>query len=318
MRINDESARSWIDSVGRNWRNPIWWRDRLLYKYVFPRIFPQGGIDVVSQDWDNLVILDACRFDTFKEVSSELGLGGELRSVISRGSSTTSFLRRNFGRRDLDQIVYVTANPFVNKLLPRTFYKIVSVWDWGWNEEEGTVLPNTVCKAAIEARRSYPNKRLIIHFMQPHYPYIGSIFRDRSSLDQLRSGVKEGTFTMPERGVRDSLLTMCSMGVFAYAIRNPKPLLEAYKSNLRGALFALRDVLDLLGGRTVLTSDHGEAFGEKLHRWIPIRVYGHFPEVRIRALIQVPWFIPSEPDRDRGTFMPGDTSSDQSGGEKTG
>ena len=48
------------------------------------RLFEQGfdiraspahnpkGIDILSADWDNLIILDACRFDTFEEVASGL------------------------------------------------------------------------------------------------------------------------------------------------------------------------------------------------------------------------------------------------------
>ena len=41
------------------------------------------GIDIIDQDWDNLIILDACRYDYFKEMNT---IDGELRPVLSQGS----------------------------------------------------------------------------------------------------------------------------------------------------------------------------------------------------------------------------------------
>ncbi|MFC7028075.1 hypothetical protein ACFQH8_12520 [Halomicroarcula sp. GCM10025710] len=66
------------------------------------------GIDIFEEDWDNLLILDACRYDMFEEQHS---LPGRLESRISKSSHTSEFLQSNFADRDLRDTVYVTASP---------------------------------------------------------------------------------------------------------------------------------------------------------------------------------------------------------------
>jgi len=41
------------------------------------------GCDVIKEDWDTLIILDGCRFDTFEEMN---WIDGTLESRKSRGS----------------------------------------------------------------------------------------------------------------------------------------------------------------------------------------------------------------------------------------
>ncbi|EMA54330.1 hypothetical protein [Halococcus thailandensis] len=55
-----------------------------------------------------------------------------------------------------------------------TLYYTINIWrEEGWNEEHGTMLPETVTKYAQRAASEQPNK-LIIHYIQPHYPFIES------------------------------------------------------------------------------------------------------------------------------------------------
>ena len=81
-------------------------------------------------------------------------------------------MRKNFSGKKFLDTVYITANPFVNRF-SSSFYKVISVWDSGWDEDLGTVLPEVMVEYALKAGSEYPDKRLIIHFIQPHYPYIG-------------------------------------------------------------------------------------------------------------------------------------------------
>ena len=46
-----------------------------------------------------------------------------------------------------------------------------------------------------------------------------------------------------------------------------------------------------LKGKTIISADHGEAFGEKLIPLLPFKVYGHPGFTRIPILTKVPWFI---------------------------
>lgn len=56
----------------------------------------------MDADWDNLLILDSCRYDLFSEVAVEDGLKGELTTFRSRGSSSSEFLKENFAGRTYD------------------------------------------------------------------------------------------------------------------------------------------------------------------------------------------------------------------------
>ncbi|MFB6182582.1 MAG: hypothetical protein ABEI78_00815, partial [Candidatus Nanohaloarchaea archaeon] len=64
---------------------------------------------IFDRDWDNLIVLDACRQDLYEEVN------GETESRISAGSSTKDFIKDNFSEGELSDIVYITANPHFHK-----------------------------------------------------------------------------------------------------------------------------------------------------------------------------------------------------------
>lgn len=77
-------------------------------------------------------------------------------------------------------MVYISANPHINSKFESKsfngknhFHKVVDVWDWGWDEKLGTVHPREVNRAVIMSKERYPDRRLLIHYLQPHQPYIG-------------------------------------------------------------------------------------------------------------------------------------------------
>jgi len=151
--------------IWKNWRDVYWWKFNIIQLYF--RIKGNKGIRVMYESWDNLIILDACRYDFFKEVVDR---NEDYR--ISCGSSTPEFLIKNFANTKFYDTVYITANPYVDRLVKNSFYRVISVWKTGWDDKLNTVMPETVVKYAIDAEKKYPDKRLIIHFMQPHIPFI--------------------------------------------------------------------------------------------------------------------------------------------------
>jgi len=58
-------------------------------------------------------------------------------------------------------------------------------------------------------------------------------------------------------------------------------------------------LVNVLPGRTVITIDHGEAFGEYIHPKISIKIYGHPQRTRIECLIKVPFFIVDATEKDK-------------------
>lgn len=248
--------------------------------YSFTREAPT---DVYDEDWDVLVILDGCRFDTFVELH---GFEGTLESRRSPGSASWEFLSENFGGRECHDTVYVTANPHWYKLDRSTFHAVVDLLDSEWDEELMTVRPESVVRRTLEAAEQYPNKRFVVHFMQPHFPFIGP--RGQS----IRQ--KGLTVHLDEDSSDDPNVWVATRKnqVEIEAVR------EAYRENLRIVLEAVDDLLDGLAGRTVVTSDHGNLLGERL-RPIPVRGFGHPPGLYAPELVNVPWHvIPAESRRE--------------------
>lgn len=85
----------------------MWWRNVFLNKIIFPLLFRRNrGIYILEESWDNLIILDACRYDTFKEEFDKRKMKGKLEYRISRGSETSSFLLENFIKSKHDDSLY--------------------------------------------------------------------------------------------------------------------------------------------------------------------------------------------------------------------
>lgn len=275
--------------IYKNYKNLIWWRNLFVWRLLVPPLFKDNnGSYILKESWDNLIILDACRYDLFEKVFRERKIKGKLECRISRGAETRTFLLENFGIGTFSDTIYITANPFVDKLLRGKFYKIISLWDKGWSEKHCTVLPSTVYKYALATIQKYLDKKLIIHFIQPHYPYITAPQIDDGSLTELRNSIlqhRKAEVRPPE----DSLFQLSSMHF--YTKIDADVHWQSYEENLNLVMSYVEKLIDFLPGQTVVTSDHGEAFGEKIHSLIPIRVYGHLPKIRIPALVEVPWLI---------------------------
>lgn len=248
---------------------------------MLPVLFPRNtGTYVLREKWDNLIILDACRYDTFKQYYALGGLEGKLEFRTSRGTETKEFLVENFGQfESISDLVYVTANPWVTRHFNRKFHSIVPVWKDGWNNDNDTVLPEDMYRHALEANEKYPDKRLIIHFVQPHRPFIGY-----AKTDWWKDRVPAFRFR-PVWG------SVAEEGRSLLEVMDKDMMMRFYERNLKLVLPFVRNLLHSLNGVTVVSADHGEAFGEFLHPLLPIRVWGHPGHTRIPALTTVPWFL---------------------------
>lgn len=146
-----------------------------LQRLAFDFKYENEAVDVMDRDWDNLLILDACRYDYFERQNT---IPGELSSVISHGGQSWEFMQGNFVGEQFHDTVYVTGNPHTGKLADDLFYAVEPLYLDAWSETHETVLPQDVVEAAIEAHRQYPDKRLVVHFMQPHRPYLGETAKE--------------------------------------------------------------------------------------------------------------------------------------------
>ncbi|MFC4407865.1 hypothetical protein [Haloarchaeobius iranensis] len=282
-----------LDSLRRNWNNQHWYTT-VFNSYVAGRLYRRlkgnDGEFVVEKDWDNLLILDGCRFDLFEEVYGEQfeeGFGGTLSKIRSRGSGSPGYLRENFQGRDLSDTVYVTANPFVYKVLDNPFHHVDHVWMNDWDDDLETVRPDTMVEHAIEAYQTYPNKRLVVHFMQPHHPFIGDF---RLSEDRGFLGAKAKSLDEDVPDVKFVWERLREGEV------SEDEVWRAYRDNLVLALEKVGKLIEAIPGKHVVTSDHGNAFGERVKPF-PTTTYGHGDNLHIPALVDVPWLELPADDR---------------------
>lgn len=248
--------------------------NRAYHRQTTPGYHP-GGVDLFAEDWDVCLLLDACRADMLDGHRDLLPADASVSETRSRGSSTRQFLSANVAGRQLDDTVYVTANPQFAKHSDRLdgrFHAVEHVWRDEWDEDAKTVRPATVTDELLAARDRYPNKRILAHYLQPHYPFLGS----DAAFDKRGHIHADGSFWTD---VREGRLDVDADRIW-----------ELYHDNLAHALEAIQPAFDRLQGRLVVTSDHGNMVGERA-RPIPVREWGHPPDLFTDELLRVPWVV---------------------------
>lgn len=228
---------------------------RQYYTRRYGHAYNTRGTNVLEEDWDNLIILDACRFDYFERYSD---LPGALESRISRGSTTRQFIRGNFADRRAYDTVYITDNPWYGKLHDGIDSEL---YDYSFCERDAfdgiASYPSTVTDAALSFDNQHDKKRLIVHYLQPHAPYFSP-------------GGEEVCRWPADPG--------------------PETVHDVYVDNLELVLSEVERLIPQLSGKTVVTADHGELLGERLPP-IPLRQYQHPTGVYVEELVKVPWLV---------------------------
>ncbi len=270
--------------------DPDWWHSRIVHRINGPvqrRVMDarRPGIDVLAADWDVLVILDGCRADLFEEVldvgADHSGPYDSYQRVRSRASQTAEWLRTTFPATYGD-IVYVAGNPMVSMVKPESFHHLVESWRDGVDAELNTIAAPQITDDAREVREQHPEKRLVVHYMQPHYPFVGFPGLHFSTFEVFHEVGVELAGDDRASSVWDAL----GKGIVERA-----DVWRGYRANLQ---YVLEELERLLGEfedeRVVVTADHGNLLGERL--WpVPVQEYGHPPGLRTPGLITVPWAV---------------------------
>jgi len=259
------------------------------------------GKPVFEDDWDLLIVLDACRVDALKQVQSEYEFIKDIDVVKSRGSTSKEWVDNNFTEKfteEIEKTAYISANAFsyhvegdekVDPLESPVFedsilnkYSLFSVpiknsaisGKLSYFESARGVVrdrnirndlereifpPDILTNQAIKAGRENEFSRMMVHYMQPHAPYIYNI-----SERQFRRHEKK-----PWNYLRDG--------------GDVEQVWKAYINNLRLVLDNVERLLKNYGAeKVVITADHGELFGE----W---KLYNHIYGIPHPKLRNVPW-----------------------------
>lgn len=250
------------------------------------------GRNVFEAEWDLLVVVDACRLDLFREAVADGEFRfGEVDSIWSVDSMTRAWMRKTFVEAYAEELArthYVCGNPFSSDAVDGgRLASLDEVWRYHWDDEAGTLRPRPLTDRAISRGRELcgTDDRLLVHYMQPHWPFLEA--PETSAGEGMDLGGFVGgdeRYSAWENDPND-VWERFRRGEVSEAV-----VWRGYLDNLR---LVLRDVELLLENfdaeRAVVTSDHGNAMGE----W---GIYGHPLHMPIGALRRVPWTETSATD----------------------
>ncbi|WP_135304741.1 alkaline phosphatase family protein [Haloarcula amylovorans] len=247
-----------------------------------------------EQSW-LLIVLDACRYDRFSAVFDEY-FDGEVEPVVASGLDTFNYVREIWPKEY--DYPYITAAAPINNTefkfdsndtakaqgvaatgdrlkqkydgyVPADHLnQIIEVWRTEWDEEIGVCPPEPVTEEALSIFRAKQPSRSVVHYFQPHAPYIGQV-KELDKREALDSRLKGGALAADiwERAKTGNI--------------SRSELLDLYDANIVRALDSVARLVKKSNfDRTVIIGDHGEALGEYSR-------FGHgfeHPYVRL-----VPW-----------------------------
>lgn len=252
---------------------------RLYYRLQYAN----REVDIMEKDWDNLLLLDACRYDTLQSISQR-----DVERIVSVAGKSSEFIEETMNGKEMHDTVYISSNPHVEMTLDDgVFHDVVKTYGDSWEDQRTDshkkFHPENVYNIAIASIESYPDKRILVHFMQPHGPYFGEKAR---RLRQRLTDEHGITFTrLSDTGQHERTQYADLMYAAKDGYLSAAEVREVYVENLELVLEYAERLADDLEGKTAVSSDHGENLGDPGGIFSP--KYGHYgysPEVRF-----VPW-----------------------------
>lgn len=242
------------------------------------------GRCIYTSDWDICIVLDSLRVDMLRDVLAGRGCDISVNTAWSRGSITTEWLTQTFRppfESEIANTALVSASPHTQTVFrdrcwltnsdsvtvgypsnpavrPSDFAEFHELWR-SHADHRGAVRPEVMRDATIRAHESLPH-RVVAHWLQPHEPFLvadAPVTGDGVTETDIWHGLQTGQLS------RDRVW-------------------ESYLANTQLVLDYVWDVLQAVDATVLLTSDHGNAFGE-------LGVYGHPFGLLQPAVRKVPW-----------------------------
>jgi len=251
---------------------------RVLNRYMDDSLLNQQDL-IAKKDWNVLLLLDACRVDYLEKA---VGDGVKINPVNSMANVTYRWVNRFVDQMQAMPFIYFTANPVASRELSNydqsAFnFQIVRVYEEGWGKYGPLHLPSVhpyaMNCAAVEYLAEYGQpEHMIVHYLQPHAPYIG-----RRSIP----------FASWGNAMKDDLTKEVTKirKIKKYGKKGELPIEEWREAYLDNVSLVIRYALALvedLAGKVIITADHGEMLGENDE-------YEHSAPPIYPELMVVPW-----------------------------
>jgi hypothetical protein len=176
------------------------------------------------------------------------------------------------------------------------FSNIVDLWKNEWDRSLGTVPAENINREFLENLEDYEDTRTVIHYMQPHAPFIGSgkgkvnnhlqnkvldlVDRNGSFKKENEDRFVDLSFSNFVSRVEDLEISMklgCLQNldlrslweVLNNGLRST--LIDFHEENMRYVIRYAQEIAEEADAKVIITSDHREAYGEQ-------EVWGHHIE----------------------------------------
>jgi hypothetical protein len=186
--------------------------------------------------------------------------------------------------------IYVTANPFGAEVSNDVFYnKYITFEDNDIKNPNKSWAPETVYQLASDAHDINRNKKMIVHFMQPHAPYFGK------KAEKIRERLNNGGYMfwawneeLSEEDKKQNKILSHLLSAAQQDLITVDELTKIYIENIEAVLEYVKKLVDEVDGKTIVTSDHGEMLRWKI---------GHGENIYTEGLRKVPWVVINDPER---------------------
>lgn len=208
-----------------------------------------------------LLVFDAGRYDYMAPLLRDQ-YHGEVQQTFSAARDTFEWISKVW-KGDFDDVTYLSGMVPVSDDIPdfeaedfKRLYdginpgdsigEIMKLWETEWNNGVSTVPPEKITDAALDY---IDRAKLVVHYNQPHSPFIGTPkllgHTDNESAQPMKGEPNDMPIWQRVRAgeVSDAYLRMAYWGNAARAVKAAKPLVRERET-------------------VVATADHGEALGE--------------------------------------------------------
>lgn len=231
---------------------------------------------LAEDDWDVVVVLDACRRDAL-DAAADWPIG----TAVSPGSATDEWLGA-VADTDVFADAYVATGNMKYDFFDVGAAETAHLWKTDWDAALGTVLPEPVLDRADEFLAA-GDSPVVAHVLPPHAPYVARIganwlpaYPQTSAWQPTRDKEAAGD---------DPLSAQEAMASGRIDIDRARDSYEAAVENTWASLLPyLSDWVDREFD-VVVTADHGEVFG----RLGELKLYGHPNRCHIDPLVNVPY-----------------------------
>ncbi|QIO20909.1 hypothetical protein [Haloarcula sp. JP-L23] len=237
--------------------------------------------DLEQEDWDVVIILDACRADTLQQEAN-----WPVQTVRSPASCTRGWIERIGQAGTLSEARVVSANPKYFEFESGA-KEVEPYWETHWDNNLQTVPPEPILDRVTELI-SAGESPVVGHLLQPHWPYVARTGDSwRLAYENLgpwssRNGKVRSLQEGMERGFVEAETALMAYQASVSSIwRTILPYIEQWAEDTT----------------VVVTSDHGETFG----RLSDFGLYEHPNKCHVPPLTEVPWVKFEALDNNRDT-----------------